>query len=223
MFRVVVFTWLCCLCTANVSFAADLPLIFDKAPPVYLKHKPQKTVHAQKIAVNAKTPNSIPTVVAALPLKTKPSADVMPALQAPETTSNLSWVLAPMSANADGGKHEGSASAKANIVVDKPGSAFGPYVVIELEGHVVKTLQSTARIDIQIGELKKTIEWNEDQIKSGIFKITINENIPEGVMPALIPVSAIAFVTQAGNGHAAMVSLEKIQLKYSNPQMVGTK
>ena len=216
MFRVLAAFGLCCLCTAGVCLAADLPLIFDKTPVVHLKIKHPK-------ATPAKKPTSIPKVAALLPTNTEPSAMPQPAVQTPETMNRLSWVLASLSANADGGKREGSASAKANIIVDKPGTTFGPDVVIELEGHVVKTLQSTARVDIQIGDFKKTIEWKEDQIKSGIFKITINEKIPPGVLPALIPVSAIAFVTQTGNGHAAMVSLEKIQLKYSSQPMVGTK
>ena len=128
-----------------------------------------------------------------------------------------------MTTNADGGKREGSASATANIIVDKPGTVFGPDMIIELEGHVVKTTEATVRLDIQVGDTKKTVSWNADQTKSGIFKITLNEKVPAGVLPALIPVSALAFVTQTGRGHVAMVSLEKIILRFASAQIVGTK
>jgi hypothetical protein len=226
MLRVLFVFGLCFFYTANLSFAADLPLMIEQSQPIHHKKKitfpaKQTALHAKK-TISKKTASK-PQLIALLPAPIILPVEKPPTPVAPRVTNNLSWVLGPMVANADGGKRESSASATANIVVDRPGDSFGPEMVIELEGHVVKTAQATVRVDIHIGSMKKTLEWKADEIKAGIFKITFNEIIPPGVLPKLIPVSALAFVTQTGDGHAAMVSLEKIMLHFSGPQVVGTK
>jgi hypothetical protein len=206
----VVFTFgLLALCTASSAFAADLPLMIEKSP----------VIHQKKIALPGKKTVSKPHLMAQIPA----AVNLKPSFVAPKETNDLSWVLGPMVANADGGKREGSASATANIVVETPGANFGNEMVIELEGHVVKTSDATVRLDIHLGEMKKTVVWKADEIKAGIFKITLNEKVTAGTLPNLIPVSALAFVTQSGEGHAAMVSLEKIVLRFSKPQLVSTK
>jgi hypothetical protein len=206
---------------ANFGFAADLPLLIDKTPPAH---------HKKKTILQAKNTGLKPQAIALLPASAKLPTEKLPtplatplAPQTTQTTNELSWVLGPMVANADGGKREGSASATANIIVDKPGTSFGPEIVIELEGHVVKTIQATVRLDIHIGSMKKTVLWNSDEIKAGIFKITMNEKVPPGLLPSLIPVSALAFVTQSGDSHAAMVSLEKIMLRFAKPQVASAQ
>lgn len=218
MFRVQTAFMVCFLCTADLSFAADFPsniVNVAHSQPKKTAFKPKKTLpKPQKTGVQ-------PVVAKVQDAKAPASVVDKPTPISPKAAGNLSWVLGPMTANADGGKREASNSATANIVVDKPGTSFGPEIMIELNGHVVKTIQSTVRLDVQIGEMRKSVVWHADEIKSGIFKITINEKIAAGVLPALIPVSAIAFVTQEGEGHAAMVSLEKIVLRFANPQIIS--
>jgi hypothetical protein len=220
MVRVLAAVGLSFLFTVNLSFAADLPLFIEKKAPI----------HYKKVLAPAKKPMIKPLSTASIPSVTKiptpkelASVTKVTAPEAQVAISSLTWALGPMTANADGGKREGSNSATANIVVDKPGTATGTEMVIELEGHVVKTVQSTVRVDVYIGDLRKSLVWNADEIKSGIFRVTLTEKIPAGVLPELIPVSAIAFVTQAGDGHVAMVSLEKIVLRYSSPQVASKK
>ncbi len=220
MFRALVTFGLCILCSASVPFAADLPLLTIKSP----------LVHHQKNTFRKKSIASKPQLIAVLPavtnsLATQPQllTEKNPAAITHKPMSNMAWVLGPMSANADGGKHESSVSATANIIVEKPGTSYGPEIVVELEGHVVKTVQSTVRLDIQVGDFKKSVQWNADEVKSGVFKISINQKIASGVLPELIPVSAIAFVTQAGEGHAAMVSLERIVLRFKGSQIISSK
>ena len=220
MFRVLAAFGICFLFTVNLSFAADLLLFIEKTAPV---HHKKTILHTKKPAAKPQSIVSMPVVTNVPDTKELESVVKIPTPVAPIVTSNLAWMLGPMTANADGGKREGSNTATANIVVDKPGTVIGPEMIIELEGHVVKTVQSTVRLDIHVGDVKKSLIWRADEIKSGIFKITINEKVPVGVVPALIPVSAVAFVTQAGEGHAAMVSLEKIVLRYLGPQFASTK
>jgi hypothetical protein len=220
MFRVLAAFGLCFLFTLSLSFAADLPIFVEKKALIHSKKIP---LHPKKLIAKPKSIVSQP--VAAKSPDTKEVASIAePAIPTvPTVTRDLTWVLGPMTANADGAKRESSSSSVANIVVDKPGAIISPDMIIELEGHVVKTVQSTVRLDIHVGDIKKSFNWNADEIKSGIFKITLKEKISVGVLPALIPVSAIAFVTQTGEGHAAMVSLEKIMLRYSSPQVVSKK
>jgi len=221
MFRVLLALGLSLTCAASIASAADLPLIFDQKLPVH-RQRPLKYLKTVDLLVGKTSPNS--RLAALPPANTKPAPTVKhsaPVL--PLAPSNLSWTLGPMVANADGGKREGSASATANIVMDKLGTRFGPEMFVELEGHVVKTAQSTVRLDIQIGTLKKSVVWNTDEVKSGTFKITLNEKFAAGSLPAFMPVSALAFVTQTGEGHVAMVSLERIVLRFGGKQIISTK
>jgi hypothetical protein len=220
MFRVTTTFVLGLLCAANIGFAADLPSTFAKAPSVHHKNT---TIRVKKPAPKSKQVGLLP-IVKKLYAEKKPVPTVEAAVPTnPSSKSRLSWVLGPMVANADGGKHEGSASASANIVVESPGTTVGPEMIVELQGHVVKTIQSTVRLDIYIGDVKRSVTWSSDEVKSGIFKVTLNEKMPAGVLPSLIPVSALGFVTQAGEGHVAMVSLEKIVLNFTAPQVVSQK
>ncbi len=228
MIRVLVALGLGLACAAGVASAADLPLLIEKKAIIHHQktsvHPKIATLHPKMVAHLVKKTSDKPQLVAVLPAATKPSPIVKaPAPVLREVPTTLTWVLGPMVANADGGKGEGSASATGNIVVDKPGTSFGPEMVVELEGHVVKTAQSTVRLDIHIGSFQKSVLWSSDEIKSGKFKITLNEKVPAGVMPAYIPVTALAFVTKAGEGHVAMVSLEKIVLRLGGMQVIGTK
>ena len=208
-------------CAATLVSAADLPYFPVHQAAVHLKKITKPKV---KVAQSAQKTGPNPLLAAPLPAKAKLPAPVStPVSAVSETKQNLTWVLPAMVAHADGGKQEGSASAVGNIVVDKPGPSFGPQIVIELEGHIVKTIQSTARLDIHVGSIEKSLVWNADEIKSGVFKITLIEKAPGGSVPPYIPVSAIAFVTKSGDGHAVMVSLDKIVLHFGTMDVISTK
>lgn len=126
---------------------------------------------------------------------------------------DLQWALDPLVATADNQKKEGSASAEANLIVLEPGSVSAPYMTIELSGHVVKTAQTTARIEVRVGGKRNTVSWNADDIKAGQFKVEFKSTMTEGELPRYFPVSAIAFVTNSGTTGAVMVSLETITVR----------
>jgi len=226
MIRVLFALGLSMTCAASLACAADLPLLIVEKAPIHHKTKiVQRKAFAlpgKKLAILAKKAGHKQQLAVVLPAATMPAPAIKPPAL-PSAMTNLSWVLGPMVANADGGKNEGSASATGNLVVDRPGASYGPEMVIELDGHVVKTVQSTVRLDIHIGPFQKSLVWSADEIKSGIFKITLTEKAPAGVLPAYIPVTALAFVTKVGDGHAAMVSLEKIVVRLGNAQIISAK
>lgn len=195
---------------APVAFTADLPWVPSKVVKLHVVANKatvavQKPTHLIPVAVLPKViPGSISEIFKEQTQIAIASTNVSPDL------IELPWVLDPLVATADGGKKEGSSGVEGNLVTNRPGTNFGPDVVIELTGHVIKTAQSTVRLDIHIGSLQKSILWAADDVKSGVFKITLNEKLQSGQMPSYFPASAMAFVTQEGEGHVAMVSLEKI-------------
>lgn len=213
------------LCFGAAADAADLPALKGKSvvhhvTPAQVKPAKQPVRKSGKPVKSAvKLTNPLPAAVTA----EAPIADSE--IQDPADTAevNLSWVLDPLVANADGSKNEDSASAEANLVVDQPGLPTPPYMVIELSGHVIKTPQSTVRIDVQIGKTHRTVSWQADEIHAGRFKIELKELVPDGKLPAYYPVSALAFVTKAGASAAAMISLEKIVVRMGKMHVAATQ
>lgn len=115
-------------------------------------------------------------------------------------------------ANADGSKTENSAGMNGSFVVVQPSNLPLSSMTIELQGHIVKTAGSTATLDITIGGVLKTITWGPDDVVSKVFNIKLNEPIPNGVVPVILPVSAIALVTKNADEGAVLVSLESIKV-----------
>ena len=208
------------------AHSADLPMSMPRHAHVkQVKKYAHKLASKKPIAVKVAT--SRPKLIIAKPAPLKAPV-VVGAKPAPDAAAlekigsiNLSWTLDPLVANADGGKNEGSASVSGNLVIDRPGQKFGPQLTIELIGHIVKTPQSVVRLDIQIGSIKRTVTWDADVTKSGTFKIILDEKVPVGVLPDTLPASALAFVTKDGEGRAAMISLEKINLRVGKLRIAG--
>ena len=191
-------------CVASVAVAADLPAY----------HPTQANLPHQK---NHKPKNALAEKPKVAKVKAKL---VKAAIKAPETEADsaleevsLTWYLDPLVANSDGAKREDSASVEANLIVPQPSSISNPAMIIELTGHVVKTANTTARLDIRIGKTHRTVSWASDDIKAGKFKISLVEPMVIGALPEYYPVSALAFVSKDGKEGAAMVSLERIVVR----------
>ena len=211
-------------CTLSVVFtvssvnAADLPVflpkdVHGKAFKVAIKHAKTAAIlpddplsTAANPVLAATAPVIAPNTIVAQP--DQPIANVEPV----GSDMKLSWTLDTLVANADGGKNEGSASVTGNLVIHKPKAKFGSALTIELIGHIIKTPQSEVRLDVQIGPVKRTVLWNSDEVESGIFKIILDEKMPVADMAGTLPASVLAFVTKHGDGAAAMISLEKVNL-----------
>jgi hypothetical protein len=211
-----------CLCWVPMASAADFP--FPSSPKSVQPVKPAKKLKQQvkkapKIEVSRK---SRPKTVAENPqVVVAPKRPAASSLKANDT--DLQWVLGPLVANADGGKREGSASAEANLIVVEPGLVSSSNMIIELSGHVVKTAQTTARIDVRIGDIRRTVSWKSDDVESGRFNIEFKAIMTGSKIPDYLPVSAIAFVTNNSDRGAAMVSLTKIVVRFSNASLAQSQ
>ncbi|MBL8789524.1 MAG: hypothetical protein JNM45_03445 [Rhizobiales bacterium] len=143
--------------------------------------------------------------------------------QASASERLLTWSPGPLIANADGAKNELGVSVEGNLVVDEPGTVTSPYMVIELTGHIVKTQNSTVRIDVKVGNSHRSITWPSDDTHTGKFREQITMQLPEGALPSYFPVTALAFVSKTGKGSVAMVSLEKISVRIGKVTTAATQ
>jgi hypothetical protein len=204
--------WMFCVVptanAADVPFLATNSSVTREKPKLKVQKPRSKQVRATKAKAAAAAPNSKQT-------KAVPE-------QANDEL-NLVWVLDPLSANSDGAKREDSAGVETNLVVTEPGNVLAAGTVIELSGHVVKTAQTTARIDIRIGKASRTVSWNADDVQSGRFKISFNQPISSDKLPEYFPVSALAFVTKDGKVGASMISLEKVVIRFQRSKATASK
>ncbi len=204
------------MCIGWAASAADLPSMPrpKKAQAQILQQKPK--IKLQKAATKRTITKPVKTSkindLAVIP-------DEFTVLDQKEV--DLSWVLDPLVATADGPRKEGSASVEGSLIIHEPGYVTSPYMIIELSGHVVKTAGSTARIDIKIAGKSRKVVWDVDQIESGAFTIKLNETLDEGSLPAYFHVSALAFATKTKRGAVAMVSLEKVRIRVGKVQLSG--
>ena len=212
-------------CFGSTADAADLPVPKVRVMrPVVIVAKPKFKLPAKPLKVGDKpavksvsaVPPQSPSAVAEV---SPPPVESTPKVLADDASINLSWTLDPLIANADGGKAEGAASAETNLVVDKPGLPCRPSMVIKISGHVIKTPNSTVRVDVKIGKINRTLTWAVDDVHAGRFTVTLNETSPSDKLPAYLPVSAIVMVTKSGEGGAAMVSVERIEVRMGTMDM----
>jgi hypothetical protein len=116
-------------------------------------------------------------------------------------------------ANADGGKLEDSASMTGTFPVQQPHKIQLPSMTVVLSGLIVKGLGSTAKLNVKIGDVEKTVEWKADEAASKSFEITLDELVPNGELPVPLPVAAYAIVNTDSKAGPVLVSLETIDVK----------
>ena len=140
-----------------------------------------------------------------------------------EKEIDLSMELDSFSANADGDKNEGSASTQGQMIVAQPIDLRLPSLTITVSGHVVKTLDSTARLDLKAGPISHSFFWGPQDVNSGQFELSFSEVMPKGKVPSVFPVSALAFVTKTTPGSVVLISVEKIHVKLGALQATAEK
>jgi hypothetical protein len=149
-----------------------------------------------------------------------PARDAVPNASGSEVADIvLTLPLPSFFATADGPRMEGSDSLISEMVVPKTGKMPLPEMRVTLSGHVIKTADSLARIDIQIGAAKRSFTWGSGEVKSGRFELTFNEPVPGGKLPKAFPVSAIALVTKEQRAAVVMVSLDSITLTLASARV----
>jgi hypothetical protein len=127
---------------------------------------------------------------------------------------NFSMKLDSLSANADGDKTEASSSMSGSFVVQQPRHMSLPTMTVQLHGLIIKSAGSTARLDLTIGNVQKTIEWKADEAAAKSFDITLNEADLKGELPVPFPITAVAIVNKSAGSGAVLLTLETINASF---------
>jgi hypothetical protein len=148
------------------------------------------------------------------------AAKVVPATSA---TGGMTATLeiTNFSANADGAEKESSAAFDGQILVSQSKSRELGVFRATVTGLIVKTEGATARADIRLGALTRTIEWVAADVKSERFTAELTGVFGDGKVPSPFPVSATLFVSKSEQGGAVLVSIDKITMDAS-PALTGS-
>ena len=134
---------------------------------------------------------------------------------------SLSLELDTLVANADGAKTEASSSFAGQFSIQQPDYVSLPSMHFELRGLIVKTAGSTASLEVTVGNLKKSVVWQDNEVLSEPFTASFSGSVPDGQLPSPLPISVLAFVRKAPGGGAVLVSLEKIDVKIGQVNVAG--
>jgi hypothetical protein len=126
---------------------------------------------------------------------------------------SLAMTLDKLMANADGAKTEGSSSFSGEFLIQQPHYVTLPAVSIELKGHIIKTVGSTASLEVTIGNSTNILKWDANEAISAPFSKSIISQVTAGQLPAPFPISASAVVNKEPGAGAVLVSLESIEVK----------
>jgi hypothetical protein len=216
----------CCLSIGPAAIAADLPS--GKTPqkqlPLKASTKPRQIVAKPRptpVRLDEAAIQPLPAVTGAVSNETQEPMRQDTEAGSTDGSFDMVWVLDPLVATVDSFKKEGSASVEGNLIVAEPSQVALPAMVIELSGHIVKTPQTTVRLDVHVGGTSRSVSWNRDDVQSGRFNIELNAPMKAGKLPSYIPVSALAFVTREGKEGTAMVSLDKVVVRLGKASLAA--
>jgi hypothetical protein len=177
---------------------------------------------AQAADLPSYTPKAKAKIAKVVPAK--PKKVTQKAAQTVNLAGDVQLSVAPKAfeANADGDKQEDSASLIRKLAVPKKSRGYRSDMRVTITGHIIKTSGSTARVDVSAGAAKHSFTWPADEEKSGKFNISFNYTMPQGNLPAMVPLSAIAFVTKEKKAAVVLVTIDKIDIVFSDTR-VATK
>jgi hypothetical protein len=224
--RLFILVALSALCFGTTADAADLPSTPMKRVPHLIKTsvKPKKAAAVKLKKALVQPIDTKPTPASEDSQVVSSKDKIEPIVIEPKANEiNMLWLLDPLIASADGQKKEGSSSVESTLVVVEPGYLSLPYMVIELTGHIIKTANTTARLDVHIGDVYRTASWKPEEVKSGKFKIELKAPMQEGKLPTNFLVSAVAIVTKDAKDGVVMVSLERVLVRLGKVRTAETQ
>jgi hypothetical protein len=146
-----------------------------------------------------------------------------PALELSTSNGKLlaSIKVGDLSANADGEKTEASDTFNGQFLLTQPKRSNLETLHATIGGLIIKTAGSTARIDLAFGDIKKTVVWQDTDVKVERFETEVTAVIPGGRVPVPFPVEAILLVTKQANSGAVLLTVDTIKLELA-PALVGS-
>lgn len=131
----------------------------------------------------------------------------------------MSMELDGFTANADGGKAEGSASLAGEFVIQQPSYAKLPAMSVQISGTLIKTAGTTAEMVVNIGPAEQRIEWKAEEVVAGPYSKVLSVDIKDGQIPVPFPVNVQAFVKRPQQTGAILLTVEKIDIRVGQPNV----
>ena len=126
-----------------------------------------------------------------------------------------------LQAGADGQKTEGTSSFSGQLLVMKPQNVKLPTITIKVQGNIVKTLGSTARVDVAVGDLRETFEWKADEVISGNFEKILSGTATDRFLAEPLKVTLITWATKTPGDGAVLVTVNKLDVTVAEASSVA--
>ncbi len=123
-------------------------------------------------------------------------------------------------ANADGATTNASATFAGEFLLTQPRNTDLGSLRATIGGLIVKTSGSSARIDVAFGDVKKTIEWANAEVKSERYEHVMTATVPGGRVPVPFPVSALILTSKPADSGAVLLTVDSIEIELG-PALVG--
>jgi hypothetical protein len=134
---------------------------------------------------------------------------------------NATIKVGGLSANVDGDKTDASDTFSGQFLLTQPKRSDLSSLRATIGGLIVKTAGSSARIDVRFGDIKKTIEWLDTDVKAERFETEVTAVIPGGRIPVPFPVEAILLVKKPAGSGAVLLTVDSIKIELA-PALVGS-
>lgn len=93
---------------------------------------------------------------------------------------------------------------------------------VDIEGLIVKSGATTARINVKLGSAEQTIEWTPEDASSDKFRKTLTFATPEnGTLPSPLDVGIEAVVRKDGKDGVAFVSVTTVTVTAEWTKLAG--
>jgi hypothetical protein len=130
--------------------------------------------------------------------------------------------FASLEAKADGSTLEGRSAVSGRYEVFQPVADPFTSCSVEVEGHVIKSAGSVARLVLTIGGQEQVIEWPAGQALSEKFRKTVDVAMPAGGrLPNPFVVGVEAYARKDGAADASYVSVDTIRVTAQHPQIAS--
>ncbi len=123
-------------------------------------------------------------------------------------------------ANADVEKTEASAVFTGQFLATQPKRVELGSFKATVSGLIVKTAGTTARIDFSFGDIKKTVEWQDADVKSERYTTEIVAAVPGSRIPVPFPVTALLLAKKADSTGTVLITVDSIKIDVG-PALVG--
>ncbi len=142
-------------------------------------------------------------------------------LSAAQGKLQASIKIGDLGANADGNKTEASDTFNGQFLLTQPKRSDLGSFRVTIGGLIVKTSGASARVDLTFGNIKKTIEWLDADVKAERFETEVTGVIPGGRVPVPFPVEAIILVKKPADSGAVLLTVDTIKIELA-PALVGS-